>query len=487
MRSFGGNEASEDSKPRGSSSGVKAGKKTASSSKPEFSENAAFLKIFAYQYNKCQEHGGVRCRLELLFVADKVGVEAKDNLALVNRWRLVILALINEVQFQKVEDLKEDDLPTPPHYLVCINPFSGKGKAPQIFEHKVKRMFDEAGITYKKVITERKGHARELAKTMDLEEFSGIIIVSGDGLLFEFINGFREREDREKAFKVPFGMVPGGSGNALCAAVLSSRGEQCHKNIAVHAVMRIIKGKPHLKDLVNVRSQTMNAFSFLSIAWGIIADIDIESERFRFLGETRFTIGSIIRIGFLRKPAGRLSFLEVEDPSRYNHLFQKSPPPASHPGSHGGNQNSNACTEAGHVGVEVPGGNGAREEVELPELSEPVPSNWTVLEGEFVGILIVYISHISNDFVCHPGRPMDEGIILVQYIDSTVGRRDLLSSMEKFKTGDYLRYDVIKTRVVRAFRLEPLNCNGILTVDGERCEYGPIQGAVSSQKCYCIM
>lgn len=34
-------------------------------------------------------------------------------------------------------------------------------------------------------LTEYAGHAKEIARTLKLEEWSGILIVSGDGLIFE--------------------------------------------------------------------------------------------------------------------------------------------------------------------------------------------------------------------------------------------------------------------------------------------------------------
>ncbi|KAJ8877147.1 hypothetical protein PR048_021600 [Dryococelus australis] len=37
-------------------------------------------------------------------------------------------------------------------------------------------------------------------------------------------------------------------------------------------------------------------FSFLSVGWGFISDIDIESERLRVIGGQRFTVWSVARL-----------------------------------------------------------------------------------------------------------------------------------------------------------------------------------------------
>ncbi len=49
-------------------------------------------------------------------------------------------------------------------------------------------------------------------------------------------------------------------------------------------------------DLVAVDTVRERLYSFLSVTWAIIADVDIESERYRGLGRARFTVGALTRI-----------------------------------------------------------------------------------------------------------------------------------------------------------------------------------------------
>ena len=37
-------------------------------------------------------------------------------------------------------------------------------------------------------------------------------------------------------------------------------------------------------------------YSFLSVGWALISDVDIESEKYRSLGGARFTVGAFVRI-----------------------------------------------------------------------------------------------------------------------------------------------------------------------------------------------
>lgn len=64
-------------------------------------------------------------------------------------------------------------------------------------------------------------------------------------------------------------------------------------------------------------------FSFLSIGWGLISDIDIESERLRAIGYQRFAIWSVHRLINLRTYNGTLSYLKA----RHGDGTEKPRPP----------------------------------------------------------------------------------------------------------------------------------------------------------------
>jgi len=67
-----------------------------------------------------------------------------------------------------------------------------------------------------------------------------------------------------------------------------------------HATFLIAKHSVMPLDLVEVDTcMGQRLYSFLQIAWGIVADVDIESERFRSLGNARFTVGTVVRIAGL--------------------------------------------------------------------------------------------------------------------------------------------------------------------------------------------
>jgi sphingosine kinase len=65
--------------------------------------------------------------------------------------------------------------------------------------------------------TQRKSHAEDIVKeTKDLLSYDGIVCVSGDGLLFEVLNGMLKRKDwKELIQKLTIGIIPAGSGNGV--------------------------------------------------------------------------------------------------------------------------------------------------------------------------------------------------------------------------------------------------------------------------------
>lgn len=65
--------------------------------------------------------------------------------------------------------------------------------------------------------------------------------------------------------------------------------------VVTPSVLNVIHGQIVPMDLVKVETEKECFFSFLSVGWGLMADIDIESERLRAIGEARFVLWGVIR------------------------------------------------------------------------------------------------------------------------------------------------------------------------------------------------
>ncbi|EOA16802.1 hypothetical protein CARUB_v10005022mg [Capsella rubella] len=199
-----------------------------------------------------------------------------------------------------------DSLGRPKKLFVFVNPFGGKKSARKIFVEEVKPLFEDANIQLEIQETKYQLHAKEIVRSMDVSKYDGIVCVSGDGVLVEVVNGLLERADWRTALKLPIGMVPAGSGNGMIKSLLEPVGLPCS---ATSAAISIIRGRTRSLDVATISQGTTKFFSVLMLAWGLVADIDIESEKFRWMGSARFDIYGLQRIICLRQYNGRILFV----------------------------------------------------------------------------------------------------------------------------------------------------------------------------------
>uniref|UniRef100_A0A803KCE5 Sphingosine kinase 1 n=1 Tax=Xenopus tropicalis TaxID=8364 RepID=A0A803KCE5_XENTR len=345
-------------------------------------------------------------------------------------------------------------LPRTRRLMLLVNPCGGRGNALQQCQSHILPMLTEAEISYNLIQTERQNHARELVQGISLEQWDGIIVISGDGLLYEVINGLMERPDWEDAIKMPVGILPCGSGNALAGAINYNAGYEhaMGSELLLNCILLLCRGTVIPMDLVSLTTCSgIRSFSFLSVAWGFISDVDIESEKYRHMGSARFTVGTMVRVASLRTYRGRLSYLPVLDAHRP------------------------ICRSITlHHQV-----NGPKDDL-LPSLGQPLPKNWIIVEDNFVLVLAIYQSHLGADLFTAPFSTFDDGLIHLFFVKAGISRAALVRLFLAMEKGTHFETECpYLTHIpVRAFRLEPLTRKGIITVDGERVEYGPIQAQI---------
>ena len=72
----------------------------------------------------------------------------------------------------------------------------------------------------------------------------------------------------------------------------------------------------------------------------------------------------------------------------------------------------------------------------------------------------------------------DDGVMWLIMVRKGISRRRMLQVMMGFWDGSHLQYPEAEMIPVTAVRLEPQADSGIMMVDGEQIEYGPIQAEV---------
>lgn len=120
-------------------------------------------------------------------------------------------------------------------------------------------------------------NAATLAASINLADYDVIVPVSGDGVVHEILNGLASREDALEALKMPLAPIPAGSGNALCVNLLGNK----KVNDYAYAALGCIKGRPMALDLCSFTQGEKRIFSFLSVASGLVADLDLGTEHLR--------------------------------------------------------------------------------------------------------------------------------------------------------------------------------------------------------------
>ncbi|XP_067403706.1 sphingosine kinase 1 isoform X2 [Emydura macquarii macquarii] len=352
-------------------------------------------------------------------------------------------------------------------------------------------MLAEADIAFTLFVTEKPNHARELVRVEDLSQWDAVVVLAGDGLLHEVVNGLMERQDWDAAIKKPLCTLPGGSGNALAASINHYAGNPraFKEELLTNCTFFLCKGLYAPMDLVSLSTASgKRLFSFLSFGWGFISDVDIASEKYRKLGNARFTVGTIQQLAAMQVYKGRLSYLPVETSS-----LSSSPRSPSAQNSHPG-----PCSNGHPLHILPQPSPGARQPPHAGSLpgdpllvpfDQPVPKHWTVVpEEEFISIFAIYQSHLGADFTMAPAATLQDGSMHLFYLKAGVSRLALLKLFLAMEKGTHLDMNCPHLHYVpvRAFRVEPFASTGLMTVDGEPLACEPVQGQVHGQLCRII-
>jgi sphingosine kinase len=335
-------------------------------------------------------------------------------------------------------------------------------------------------------------------QSINIDDYRGIIVISGDGLVYEVINGLMNRPDWDKAIKIPICQIPGGSANALaCSCAFLTRESYLSismEKFASQMAFNMVKSISCPLDLVTFHlANNKLVHSFLEFEWAIVADIDLESEKYRFLGGLRFTVSAIKRIINLRLYRGRLSFLMFDDKETFTPKNNSIRLIKNTYNITNNNSNTNGdeiqTTTSIHLNNKPPF-------KYLPNsLDDPVPDNWVTIEENFVFFLVTYLPLIAPDFMAAPESSFNDQCMHLLFIKEGISKAQLLKLFTETEQGEHLSSPFVEYVKIKAFRLEPLpyidknNTNltgnnkantddGIMMIDGERVPYGKLQAEI---------
>ncbi|PVV03697.1 hypothetical protein BB560_001818 [Smittium megazygosporum] len=374
-------------------------------------------------------------------VCDSWSFSAKDHAS--------ALSLIKQIQVLIRPDYHSRQL----YSLVLINHTSGKRKASKILKDFVEPVFKLGNVKYDIHETTGPDFAYDFMLSHDLSKYTSFCTISGDGLLHQMINGFLSRPDSLKFKQVPFAVIPAGSGNGLAWSVDCGWPEL--------ACISIVKNYSQPMDLMAItRPNHPLMFCFLSVTYGYVADVDIESEKFRAFGSARMDIYGVLRLLSLRQYNAKIHYLPANKSVELNQNFSTSSVPVINgkqinyitsvngidPPTDGNLKLENGTNPQNEFSVHQPSplknstspsdsvnsssGSSLLKSSDMLQSSRPhglpslksagislpvdkalLPQNWVSLEGSFTFINILNAPWLSKSFLSCQSTDINDGVI----------------------------------------------------------------------------
>lgn len=394
--------------------------------------------------------------------------------------------------------------------LVIINPNGGKGKAHKIFHSKSKPILlasSKAEIHIKETTYHREAY-HFIKNHPNLLRYNIICCASGDGIPHEVLNAIYHRKDRSKIFQeMVISQIPCGSGNALSLS--------CHgTNNASLASLNILKGRVEQVDLMTCQQESYKdnidkiddeevaqntRVSFLSQAYGIIAESDINTEYLRFIGPSRFEIGVTSQV--LRKKKypcdvmvqfGKQNKHEVKQHYLEN-LKQKTRDQHSGTGIFDEELNANVYTFDGKQEFRTLSDNDLLPKYHLSDtdVNELPDPSWCLLDSSITKNLNIFyggkMPYIAPDTKFFPAAIHNDAFIDLVLSDSKTSISRMASILLNLDKGHHVIQPEVTHLKVKAFRLIPHVSKTVLSVDGEKFPLEPLQCEVLPKVCKMVL
>ena len=96
------------------------------------------------------------------------------------------------------------------------------------------------------------------------------MIIGGDGMVYLTLNALYKNN-----IEKPFMMFPSGTGNGIYTSILYNHHEEYTLKEYIETLRKI---QPKSMDIIDITTGSGTLKSLLGISWGIISDIDINTE-----------------------------------------------------------------------------------------------------------------------------------------------------------------------------------------------------------------
>ncbi|CAL5222109.1 g4421 [Coccomyxa viridis] len=408
--------------------------------------------------------------------------------------------------------------------LIIVNPCSGRGKARHTFTKHVRPILEAAGFHLDVRETQGPGHATDIVKEAELQIFDAVVAVGGDGTIFEILQGYFHGEDWAQRVRAPFCLVPSGSGNALAA--------NCGLWTPETAAIAICKGRTRALDIFSVvQPPSRRYFAFLSIYYGMMANLDHGTDHLRWMGSMRFTLGAIHEVLRHRRYAATVAYMpaakstqdsaKMESPTQ-EHVKHPSPVPSTqhsssnaeahstqlppednvlHSSSNAEARRTQQATEGnGHSSGATPGSCssagpslqllqalGPEDQLQLSHIAEMHPG-WQLLSPRdtsfFAAVNLPMLDFHSST---GPQADFNSGCLDIIYVPNITNRKQGLEWLDQLGKGRHMDGNLTHLKKACAMIIEPYSEGTSLVVDGEAIPYKRVYLEVHPSLCSVIV
>tara|TARA_B110000305_G_C19177356_1_gene510295 strand:- start:93 stop:722 length:630 start_codon:yes stop_codon:yes gene_type:complete len=198
------------------------------------------------------------------------------------------------------------------------------------------------------------------------------------------------------------------------------------------------------------------------LSWGIIADVDLESEVFRFLGPLRLDCYAVWRMLSLRRYQGKFSYMEEFPTGEKEWEMPRL------------NEDLESKSEVSERALRKTRVRASKLTILFHSITQ-----WKTIEDSFVCFWACNTTHASYDIMSSPHSEFNDGVFQILLIrGKKVGRADLVKMFLGMENGEQASMDCVEFVKCVAYRVEPGGSRGNLSLDGEKLAYGKVQGVI---------
>ena len=238
-----------------------------------------------------------------------------------------------------------------------------------------------------------------------------------------------------------------GSGNGLAAAI------NCLNPLV--AAYCIVKGFTSPLDICSVIQGEERFYSFLGLAWCILADVDRESEKYRkLMGGFRFTFTAVQKVFDVKEYEGKISFI----PAKLEKRQCKAPCQICRQANQISRQQEDSVKSTSEVSEEVK--TKGPDLVNLEYMRTHPDEVKVVGPQKFSWFQSATVTHISYDAKVAPWAHNCDGLIDLTYSTKKLGTLEMTKALLGLEDGDHVKVHGLEYQKTKAFILEPISKNG---------------------------